>query len=98
MKEMNNVLNLPLTNSWKEVFDEGISKGTTNWQLFGSRKPHNEAYELTYHYNISVDEDDGEFMMEEKNIKDFNLKENFHLLFCYVFLILICIVNFIFKV
>jgi hypothetical protein len=80
MKEMNNVLNLPLTNSWKEVFDEGISKGTTNWQLFGSRKPHNEAYELTYHYNISVDEDDGEFMMEEKNIKDCNLKENFHLL------------------
>ena len=81
MKDINNdVLNLPLTNSWEEVFDEGISKGTTNWQVFGSRKPDNEAYELSHHYSIEVDETDGEFMMEEKNINDFNLKDNLKLL------------------
>jgi len=81
MKNINNdVLNLPLTNSWKDVFDEGISKGTTNWQVFGSRKPDNEAYELSLHYSIEVDETDGEFMMEEKNINDFNLKDNLKLL------------------
>ena len=74
------VLNLPLTNSWEEVFDEGISKGCTNWQLFGSRKPENEAYKLSHHYNIEVDEIDGEFMMNQQNIQDFNFKDNFKLL------------------
>ena len=41
---------LPLQNSWDEVLDEGITKGTTNWQLYGSRKPGNECYLLKYHY------------------------------------------------
>ena len=35
---------LPLTNNWDSIYDEGLSKGTTNWQLYGSRKPGNEAY------------------------------------------------------
>ena len=30
---------MPLTNKIDDIFDEGISKGTTNWQLYGSRKP-----------------------------------------------------------
>jgi len=34
--------NLKLKNSWNDVFDEGISKGGTNWQLYGSRKPDHE--------------------------------------------------------
>ena len=32
---------LPITNSWDSVFDDTVTKGTTNWQLFGSRKPDN---------------------------------------------------------
>lgn len=36
-------VDLPLINDWNSVLDEGISRGTTNWQLFGSRKPGNEA-------------------------------------------------------
>jgi P4 family phage/plasmid primase-like protien len=68
---------LPLTNSWESVFDDGISKGTTNWQLFGSRKPANEAYELTQHFIITYDKADGEFMMDEKKVTDFDLKNNF---------------------
>ena len=67
---------LPLTNSWEGVLDEGISKGTTNWQLFGSRKPGNEAYELTDHFIITYDSSDGEFMMDEKKITDFDMKNN----------------------
>jgi len=43
---------LPFTNSWGEVFDEGVMKGFVNWQLTGSRKPGNKQYELTYHYKI----------------------------------------------
>jgi hypothetical protein len=68
---------LPLINSWDSVLDEGISKGTTNWQLFGSRKPANEAYELTRHFEISYDGSDREFMMFEKKTEDFDLKNNF---------------------
>lgn len=68
---------LPLINSWESVLDEGISKGTTNWQLFGSRKPGNEAYELTHHYVINYDPADGNFMMDERKVADFNLKKNF---------------------
>jgi P4 family phage/plasmid primase-like protien len=68
---------LPITNSWDSVLDEGISKGVTNWQVFGSRKPGNMAYNLTQLYSIEYDVSDGEFMMEEKNpTRDFNMKTN----------------------
>ena len=53
---------LRLTNSWDSVFDEGISNGATNWQLFGSRKPANEAYEISSVFEIEYDATDKEFM------------------------------------
>jgi P4 family phage/plasmid primase-like protien len=69
--------NLPLTNSWDSVIDETISKGTTNWQLYGSRKPGHEAYELTQHYFITYDKSDGEFRMKEMEITAFDFKKDF---------------------
>ena len=77
VEKLSEIWELPLTNSWESVLDEGISKGTTNWQLFGSRKPANEAYELTQHFIITYDNSDGEFMMDEKKVSDFDLKNNF---------------------
>ena len=71
------VWDLPLLNTWESVLDEGISKGVTNWQLFGSRKPGNEAYELTQHFVITYDKSDGEFMMDEMKASDFDFKNNF---------------------
>jgi P4 family phage/plasmid primase-like protien len=68
---------LPLINNYDSVLDEGISKGTTNWQLFGSRKPGNEAYELSQHFVLTYDSADGEFMMKELKVTDFDLKNNF---------------------
>jgi P4 family phage/plasmid primase-like protien len=68
---------LPLINTWESVLDEGISKGHTNWQLFGSRKPGNEAYEFTHHYVITYDANDGEFAMDERKVGEFNLKKDF---------------------
>lgn len=59
---------LNLTNSYSDVLDEGISKGTTNWQMFGSRKPDNEAYELTGKYTFTVD--DNGFTQEREDIED----------------------------
>lgn len=60
---------LPLINDWESVFDEGISTGKTNWQLFGSRKPGNEAYQITQHYEMTYDTADGEFMTNEVAVK-----------------------------
>jgi P4 family phage/plasmid primase-like protien len=70
-------MDLPVVNTWESVLDEGISRGTTNWQLFGSRKPGNEAYDLTHYYSISYDESDKEFMMDERKITEFDFKNNF---------------------
>lgn len=77
VEKLAEIWELPLTNSWESVLDEGISKGTTNWQLFGSRKPGNEAYELSQHFIITYDKSDGEFMMDEKRVTDFDLKNDF---------------------
>ena len=68
---------LPFINDYNSVLDEGISKGTTNWQLYGSRKPGNEAYELTQHFKINYDNTDGEFLMNEVDVRLFNMKDNF---------------------
>ena len=68
---------LPLLNSWESVLDEGISKGTTNWTLYGSRKPGHEVYELTEHFIITYDPADKEFMMDEKKIQEFDFKNEF---------------------
>ena len=51
---------LPITNTWEDVLDKGISVGTTNWQLFGSKKPNYEAYKLTQIYNVQYNADDDE--------------------------------------
>lgn len=67
---------LPLINSIEEVLDEGISKGSTNWQLFGSRKPGNEDYKLTKYYQCSFDYlNDYQDMIIES---DFDLQNNFN--------------------
>ena len=62
LQEISNVLeDLPLENDYESVLDKGISTGKTNWQLYGSRKPGNEAYRLTKYYSIKWDEDDNDF-------------------------------------
>jgi P4 family phage/plasmid primase-like protien len=68
---------LPFINTWDSILDEGISKGKTGWQLYGSRKPGHEAYELTQHFSISFDKSDGEFMMNECKTSDFDMRSNF---------------------
>lgn len=67
----------PIVNKWTEVFDEGISVGCTNWQLFGSRKPHHTAYQLTRVYTITYDPDDGEFINTPVSPAEFLTEQNF---------------------
>lgn len=67
----------PIINTWEEVFDSGISEGHTNWQMYGSRKPHHEPYKLTEVYNISVDQEDGELVNNRGNVEDYLTAESF---------------------
>ena len=69
---------LPIQNSWDSVLDEGISKGSTNWQLYGSRKPGNEAYEITQYWNVTCDSTDGQLEIHQKNIDDIDLSKDLH--------------------
>ena len=61
---------LPLENTWEEVLDEGVTKATVNWQLYGSRKPGNESYVLKYHYDLEVDEDN-DWTLSINDVKKF---------------------------
>ena len=53
--------NLPLTNTWDKVYDEGIAKGTTAWQLYGSCKPGHLPYKLKHIFEVSYDDNVDEF-------------------------------------
>ena len=49
---------MPITNTWEDVLDDGISLGHTGWQLYGSTKPGCEPYQLTHIYTVGYDPDD----------------------------------------
>ena len=69
---------LKITNSWDKVFDEGISKGCTNWQLIGSRKPGNEAYRLTGIITATFDDSDGEFSTVYADASTFDMAKDIY--------------------
>jgi len=89
LHKLNDIWNdLPLTNSWDEVIDEGIVKANTNWQLYGSRKPGCESYLLRQHYTLKKgetnDEDIGDFELNAVEwecmpnvVTKFKLSKNF---------------------
>lgn len=78
LKDIEDAIELPLVNNWDSVLDEGITRGSTNWQLYGSCKPGNETYELTNYFMIGYDTSDDEFIIKESSIENFNLKRNYH--------------------
>jgi P4 family phage/plasmid primase-like protien len=59
---------LNLTNTPEDVVDEGIARGTTNWQVYGSGKPGFQRYKITKHFTISPD-GEGDFEWEENEIR-----------------------------
>lgn len=77
LKEIGEVWSdLPMINSWESVLDEGISAGYTNWQLYGSRKPGHESYQLTHVYSITFDENDSEFIFSKNELKTFDIRKH----------------------
>jgi P4 family phage/plasmid primase-like protien len=73
-----NAEELKITNTWDKVFDEGISQGTTNWQLVGSRKPGNDAYRLTGIYIATFDSSDQEFSTVFANASTFDMAKDIY--------------------
>lgn len=73
VKEIPNIWDddaLPLTNTWENVVDDSICKGSTNWQVYGSRKPDHQPYILTKHYHVTFDSSDKEFSLDPKPIDE----------------------------
>ena len=71
---------MPLKNNWEDVLDVGISKGCTNWQMYGSQKPGHEAYKLTYYLTAELNAEDNNWTTTAKSIKDLDLSTNLDLL------------------
>lgn len=61
---------IPIANDWADVLDEGIARGSVNWQLYGSRKPGHEAYLVKNHYQLSYN--DSEWTVEEVDMTQFD--------------------------
>jgi P4 family phage/plasmid primase-like protien len=69
---------LPLKNGFDDVLDSHITNRTAPWQLFGSKKPGNQAYELTMHYELTYTPNTENFAWDEKSVKDFDMKNCFY--------------------
>jgi P4 family phage/plasmid primase-like protien len=80
LSKIGDILELPLTNEWKDVLDEGISKGKTNWQMYGSQKPGFDVYKLSYYVTAELDTNDNDWITTPKSIKDFNVSKDLCLL------------------
>lgn len=58
LEEIKDVLGeLPLTNTYDDVLDKGLSRGSNNSIMYGSMKPQDkERYEIKYMYECDVEE------------------------------------------
>ena len=77
LPELNNIWeDLPITNTFEDVLDEGVTKGYVNWQMYGSRKPGNQAYMIKSHLVLTyVDSDEG-WSVETHSIDSFSTEKN----------------------
>ena len=64
---------LSCINDVKDIFDESISSGRNNWQVYASKKPKCDAYKIKYIFNITIDNDEYNFEMKDKST--FNIEE-----------------------
>ena len=67
---------LPLENTFEDVFDKGVVEGSVNWQMYGSRKPNHKAYLLKYHYTLNYDINNQEWNIKKNDIEKFDLKQD----------------------
>ena len=66
---------LPITNQWDDVLDEGVTRGFSNWQMYGSQKPNYKPYKLTYYFKLAVEKDGCN--ITPCPISEFNVQKDF---------------------
>ena len=75
---------LNLVKGLDDVFDDKVSAGTSGWQMYGSAKPGCKPYTLSKYFQLTFDDNDGQFQMDERNVGQFlspsEIHQNFHLL------------------
>ena len=77
LKEIEDIWDdLPITNTWDDVIDEGVTKGFVNWQLYGSRKPDHQSYRIKYHYVLT--RKNRNWKPSDNKVKSFDTKKNLH--------------------
>jgi len=77
LPELKNIWDdLPITNDWEDVLDEGVTKGFVNWQIYGSRKPNHQAYMIKYHFELIYTK--GDIEIEEFPLVKFSTEKNIY--------------------
>ena len=72
--------NLPLINEFEDIIDEGVTKGYVNWQIYGSRKPGHQCYNLSYYYTLTYDIEEDMWEYTEHDISKFDLESHLPLM------------------
>jgi P4 family phage/plasmid primase-like protien len=67
----------PITNTWDDVLDVGITTGKVNWQMYGSQKPNFKPYKLTSVHKVTYDENNECISRQQIPLSQFNLKRDF---------------------
>lgn len=68
---------LPLVNTMEDVYDKSVTSGNAPWQLYGSQKPGSIGpYLLHQVLEVRYDEDDEELIMDDLDVKRYNVTEN----------------------
>ena len=65
--EMKIFTGIGCVNDVEDIFDENIACGRGNWQVYGSRKPKCDAYEIEHVFNVAIDNDGYSFEMKDKS-------------------------------
>jgi P4 family phage/plasmid primase-like protien len=73
LNNLEDILNLPLTNDFQDVLDEGITKCFVNTQMIGSKKPAHQPYKVVQHLIVKLE---GEYFEYEDKTKSFKLQEH----------------------
>ena len=66
---------IPIKNTWDDVYDDKVTSGSSNWMLYGSVKPSCEPYLIKYNYSFKKNEKNNEFDMDKKDVKLLDVRE-----------------------
>ena len=82
LKEIENMWDdIPIINTYDDVFDIGVTKGFVNWQVYGSKKPGCEKYKLTNYYTLKYEAENLSWNIDETHdLKNIDIDSHFTLM------------------